>query len=588
MPFARFDRTTAAARPPQIAGTHLFPSLVMLHPDSLALSRLYHWETHAPTRVVMTQPVRDRTGTRSVIDYTWGQVADEARRMAAHLQSLELPPGSTIALLSKNCAHWLIADLAIWLGGYVSVPLYPTLGPATIGKILSHSGARLVFVGKLDDYRRQEPGIPAHLPRVLLPLAPPDAMGTLWERVVADTPPLTGHPQRDADALATVVYTSGTTGEPKGVMHTFATLAQATESGCDHFEVDASSRMLSFLPLAHVAERALIELALLSRSIHVFFAESLDTFLEDLRRARPTVFFAVPRLWLKFQQGVHAKVPPRRLAMLLRLPLVGAVLKRRIVAGLGLDACRFAICGAAPMPIELGRWYERLGLPVVNAYGMTETAAIAHASEPGRLQPGSVGRPYAGLATRIDTATGEIQMRAPWLMTGYFKDEALTRAAFTEDGWLRSGDRGAIEGGGLFITGRVDELFKTAKGKYVAPTPIEDRLVMHPMLEACCVTGASLGQPLGVVMLSEDAQRLARDAAGRSLLQSSLAAHLQAINAQLDPHERLECIAVVSTPWTVESGFVTPTLKVRRQRIDSAYSTHYAAWSRTRQPVVWA
>lgn len=560
----------------------------MLNPESLALPRLYHWETHAPARVVMTQPVRDRTGERSVIDYTWGQVADEARRMAAHLQSLGLPPGSTIALMSKNCAHWLIADLAIWLGGYVSVPLYPTLGPTTIGKILAHSGARLIFVGKLDDYRQQDPGIPAHLPRVLLPLAPADAEGTPWEQVMADTAPLTGQPQRDADELATVIYTSGTTGEPKGVMHTFAKLAQATESGCARYAVDAGSRMLSFLPLAHAAERALIELALLSRSIRVFFAESLDTFVEDLRRARPTVFFAVPRLWLKFQQGVHAKVSPRRLALLLRLPGVGTLLKRRIVAGLGLDACRFAICGAAPMPTELGRWYERLGLPVVNAYGMTETAAIAHASEPGRLRPGSVGRPYAGLVTRIDHATGEIQMRAPWLMTGYYKDEALTRSAFTEDGWLRSGDRGVTEDGELFITGRVDELFKTAKGKYVAPTPIEERLVMHPVLEACCVTGGSLGQPLGVVMLGAEGQRLARDTAGRADLQSSLAAHLQAVNAQLDPHERLCCIAVVSAPWTVESGLVTPTLKVRRSRIDATYSTHYVAWSRTRQPVVWA
>ena len=561
----------------------------MFDPNRLALARLYHWEAHAPNCVVMTQPMRSATGELTLVDYTWAQVADEARRMALHLHSLGLRRGSAIALLSKNCAHWLIADLAIWLGGYVSVPLYPTLGAATIAKILAHSDAQLLFVGKLDDWERQQPGVPAHVPRILLPLAPQGAAGASWQAIVARTPPLTGHPERGGDELATIIYTSGTTGEPKGVMHSFATLAQATESGCTHFAVDAESRMLSFLPLAHAAERALIELALLSRSPHVFFAESLDTFVDDLKRARPTVFFAVPRLWMKFQQGVHLKMPPRRLALLLRLPLIGALVRRRIVAGLGLDACRHAICGAAPMPPELGRWYERLGLPVVDAYGMTETAAIGHASRPGRLRPGSVGRPYDGLETRIDTTTGEIQMRAPWLMLGYFKNDTLTRAAFTADGWLRSGDKGVLDDAGeLSITGRVDDLFKTSKGKYVAPAPIEDRLVMHPALEACCVTGATLGQPLGIVMLAPDAARRAADAVGRAQLQATLAAHLRSLNAELDPHERLDCLAVVSTPWTVESGFVTPTLKVRRDRIHSAYAARYAGWVQARTPVVWA
>lgn len=561
----------------------------MTRPQRLALDDLYHWETHAPERVVMTQPVRDAQGRLTLVDYTWGQVVDEARRMAEHLRALELPPGAAVALLSKNCAHWLIADFAIWLAGCVSVPLYPTLGATTIRKILAHSEARLLFVGKLDAWERQQAGVPAGVPRVLLPLAPRSAQGTPWQSIIAQTPPLAGHPQRAGDELATIIYTSGTTGEPKGVMHSFTNLALATESGCAQFAVDSHSRMLSFLPLAHAAERALVELALLSRSTRVFFAESLDTFLGDMRRARPTVFFAVPRLWLKFQQGIHRKLPPRRLALLLRLPLVGGLLRRRIVAGLGLDACRHAICGAAPMPAALARWYQDLGLPVVDAYGMTETAAIAHASRPGELRPGSVGRPYAGLEARIDAATGEIQMRAPWLMLGYFKDEAQTRDTFTADGWLRSGDKGSIDASGvLSITGRVNEMFKTTKGKYVAPAPIEDRLVMHPALEACCVAGATLGQPLGIVMLAPDAVLQAADAAGRAELQATLGAHLNSVNAELDPHERLDCLAVVSTPWTVENGFVTPTLKVRRDRIDAAYAARYAGWVGARAAVVWA
>ncbi len=553
-------------------------------PGQLALQRLYRWEREAPDRVVLTQPL----GARALRDYTWRELMDEARRMAAHLRSLGYPAGSRIAIVSKNCAHWLIADFAIWIAGHVSVPLYPTLAAATVRQILEHSEARLLFIGKLDGWEAMRPGVPDGLPCIALPLAPPTGQPR-WDDIVAATAPLAGEPVRPGEELATLMYTSGTTGVPKGVMHSFAAFAWSIDAALERIEIDSGARMLSYLPLAHVAERTLIEHGLLATAMHVFFAEALETFAADMRRARPTAFFSVPRLWVKFQQGVHAKMAPGRLRRLLRVPIVGRAIAKKVLAGLGLDACRFAAGGAAPMPPDLLAWYASLGLPIIEVYGMTENCGVSHATLPGIERPGTVGKPYVGVASRLDPESGEIQMKSPGLMLGYYKEPGQTRAALTDDGWLRTGDKGVLDGeGNLRITGRVKDLFKTSKGKYVAPAPIEDRLVMNGALEACVVTGANLGQPLGIVMLNAEAARRAADPAARAQLEASLAAHLAGINGALDPHERLDCIVVVADVWSVENGFVTPTFKVKRNRIEEAYGPMFERWSGDGRAIVWA
>jgi long-chain acyl-CoA synthetase len=552
-------------------------------PEQLALQRLYHWEKTTPDRVILTQPL----GGGAIRDFTWGEAMGEVRRMAAHLRSLGFPPGSRIALLSKNSAHWLLADFAIWMAGHVSVPLYPTLAAGTIRQILEHSESRLLFVGKLDGWEAMRPGVPEGLPCIGLPLAPPNDYPQ-WDAIVAATAPMTESPVRDGNELSTLMYTSGTTGTPKGVMHSFATFAWSIATGLKRVPIDSSARLLSYLPLAHVAERALVEHALLATGMHVFFAESLDTFTTDLQRARPTVFFSVPRLWVKFQQAVSAKMPPEKLQRLLRIPIVRGLVSKKILRALGLDACDHAAGGAAPMPPDLLRWYARLGLPIAEAYGMTENCGVSHATLRGVERVGTVGLPYDGVETRIDPASGEIQMRSPGLMLGYYKEPGLTAEAIDPDGWLHTGDKGVLDAeGNLRITGRVKDLFKTSKGKYVAPAPIEDRLVMNGAVEACVVTGANLGQPLGIVMLNADAAGRAGAPGGRAAIEASLAEHLTKVNDGLDPHEQLDCLVVVTEPWSVENGFITPTFKVKRNRIEEVYAPLFAGWTASRRPVVW-
>ena len=552
-------------------------------PEALALQRLYHWEDTTPDKVALTQPV----GGGAVREWTWRQMMDEVRRMAAHLKGLGFEPGARIALMSKNTAHWLMTDYAIWMAGYVSVPLYPTLASATVRQILTHSEARLLFVGKLDIWDEMRAGIPDGLPTIRLPLSPQfDAPS--WDAIVAATPPMPGRPVRDGNELATIIYTSGTTGVPKGVMHSFGTFAWSASAALKRIGNHQNGRVLSYLPLAHVAERTIVEHGMLGLGLHVYFNESLETFAADMRRARPTIFFSVPRLWVKFQQGVLAKMPKQKLDRMLSIPIVRRVIARKVLTALGLQDCQFAGGGAAPMPPELLRWYQRLGLRLSEVYGMTENCGVSHATLRERPRPGTVGPPYEGIECRLDPDTQEVQMRSPGVMLGYYRNPEQTRDAMTADGWLKTGDKGQIDAeGNLRIVGRVKDLFKTGKGKYVAPAPIEDRLVTHTAVEACCVTGANLGQPLALLMLNAETVGRAADPTERTRLEQSLSAHVELINATLDPHEQLDCVVVVRDAWTVDNDLVTPTLKVKRNRIEAVYGGHYEAWVSSRRTVIW-
>ncbi len=558
--------------------------IVLLSPKALktALEGAYHWESATPGRVYLTQPM----GGGQVVDFTWRETMDQARRMAAHLRSLDLEPGSHIALFSKNTAHWFMADLAVMMAGHVGIPLYPVLDAGTIRQILDHSESRLIFIGKLDGYDAMQDGIADEMPKIALPLAPPiDA--PRWDEIVTATEPFAESPTRDPEELGTIIYTSGSTGVPKGVMLSFGAMATSAASIIEVLATTSEDRMLSYLPLAHVFERWIVETHSLLCGFRVFFAESLDTFANDLKRAQPTLFISVPRLWLKFQAGVFRKLPPVKLARLLKIPIVAGIVRRKVLSGLGLDQVRFAGSGSAPIPPELIQWYRDLGLELLEGYGMSENFACSHVSMPGRSRVGYVGNCYPGVEHRIND-TGEIELKSPGNMMGYYKEPELTREAFTGDGFLKTGDRGEIdEQGRLRITGRIKEIFKTSKGKYVVPSPIENQLLTHAALEQICVSGSGLPQPYALGMLSEEAWAAIADPAKREEIETDLRRHLSDTNDSLVAYEKLQYLVVVKDTWTVENGFLTPTMKIKRAVIEEAYGPHAEAWHAANEPVVW-
>jgi long-subunit acyl-CoA synthetase (AMP-forming) len=556
----------------------------------LILDRVFDHETQLADRSYLTQPL----GQGRVADYSWAQVLDQSRRMAAHLQSRGLPRGARIAILSKNCAHFIMAELAIWMAGYTTVAIFPTETAETIGYVLDHSEASLLFVGKLDTWEAQKPGVSAALPRIAFPLAPDSALKDYegWDAITARTEPLAGQPQRAEDELAMIIYTSGSTGRPKGAMVSFGAISRAATGIVDdlrkRFGEREDSRILSYLPLAHSFERSWVEASsLVDGKTHVFFAESLDTFLQDLQRARPTLFISVPRLWLKFQQGVFAKMPPAKLDRLLGIPILGRIVAKKVLKGLGLDAVRQAGSGSAPLPPELIRWYRRLGLKLFEGYGMTEDNSYSHTSNEQFAEPGYVGVAQPGVQVRI-SPEGEIQIKSPGQFSGYYKQPELTAESFTEDGFFRTGDRGELRADGLLkITGRTKELFKTAKGKYVAPAPIENLLLSNPMVELAMVSGVGQPAAYALVVLAETLRPRTGDAAVRAQVEQELGTLLKQVNTRVADYERLQMIVIAREAWTIENGCLTPTMKIKRSRIEDVASSQVDAWYAGNGKVVW-
>ena len=560
----------------------------MTSPATSVLECIYQHEKNLADKIFLTQPV----GGGKVLDYTWAQTVDQSRRMAAHLKTLGLPHGAKVALLSKNCAHFFMAEMAIWMAGYTTVAIFPTESADTVKFVLQHSESSLLFVGKLDEWHKQAPGVPESMPRIALPLAPATPYDS-WDAITARTQPLQGDVLRDDNDLAMIIYTSGSTGQPKGAMHNFARISEVGHGIAkrinDSLGYDRDHRMLSYLPLAHVFERAWAEtVALVHGRIHMYFAESLDTFIQDLNRAQPTIFVSVPRLWLKFQQGVFAKMPAKKLNLLLSLPFIGKVVAKKVLTGVGLDKVEMAGSGSAPLPPDLIRWYRRIGLNLVEGYAMTEDFAYSHSSDETYNEPGYVGIPYEGVQVRISDE-GEILIKSPGQMVGYYKRPDLDAESFTADGFFKTGDLGSRRPDGqLKITGRLKELFKTSKGKYVAPAPIENLLNAHPMIELSMVSGSGFESAYALVVLAEDMRPKLKQSDVRSEVEKALADLLAEVNQGIADYERLKMLVVASEPWSIENGCLTPTMKIKRSRIEYAVQHQLDNWYASRSNVIWS
>ena len=539
------------------------------------LEMLYKWEQENPNKLYMRQPIKGIWH-----EWTWEDTAKQVRKMAAYLKSLNLQQGSRIGILSKNCAHWMFSDLAIMMAGHVSVPLYPNLNAETLKQILEHSETQVLFVGKLDDFESMRAGVPEKIQCIAYPFYTEEGY-PIWDDLVQNVTPINENLVRDSEELATIIYTSGTTGLPKGVMHKFFSFGFAAKNAVTTIDLDNTEKFFSYLPLCHIAERLLVEMGSLYTGGQISFAESLDTFAQNLSETQPTVFLGVPRIWTKFQQGVLAKLPQKKLNILLGIPIISSLIKKKIRTGLGLNEATNVFTGAAPTPTSTIKWFERLGVKIQEAYAMTENCCYSHVTLNDHIKIGCVGKALPFCEVKL-SEENEILIKHDALMLGYYKEEKMT-AETIKDRWLYTGDEGSIDlDGFLKITGRVKDLFKSSKGKYVAPSPIEMKLSANKNIENVCVVGDGLPQPIALVVLSEYGK-------GRSKedVAASLARTLSVVNPKLDHHEKVKRLVVLQDEWTIENKLLTPTMKVKRNSVEKMHKSNYEVWYDKAEHVVW-
>ena len=545
--------------------------------QSTPLLQFLKWEKEVPNDLFLRQPFSGQWQ-----NWTFQQAGEEARRIASGLKKLNLPHRSNIALLSKNCAHWIMADLAIMMAGHISVPLYATLTAHSIRQILEHSGSKAILIGKLDNYSAQQKGIPQNVIRIGIEKYNINEQYS-WEKMVAEEKTISEIASWDYDELLTIMYTSGTTGKPKGVMHSAGNFDGLINVATTDLKLPLRPRLFSYLPMSHIAERAGVEVIGLYRGASFSFAESLESFPANLADTQPNLFFAVPRIWAKFREKISEKLPPKKLNMLLSSPIINNVIRKSIKKKLGLAAATHIYSGAAPISIDMLEWFDKIGITIFQAIGMTEDCVYSHFNRSGANRFGTVGQALSGLQVKFSSES-EMRIKSPSLLKGYYKEPELTAETFDEDGFLKTGDKAEMDKDGyVTIVGRVKDQFKTDKGKYVSPAPIEMMLLANQDIEQACVVGMAIPQPIALCVLSA-----AGKAKSKEDLAVSLANSINQVNLQLESYEKLEKVVVMKTDWSIENNLMTPTLKVKRNEVEKIHMGRYGAWYST-QPgqVVW-
>lgn len=566
---------------------------------------------------------------------SWSEYWDDVLDVAHALLDLGVQRGDRVAIQSENRREWLVADLATVAVGGVTVGLYPTNPPAEVVHVLRDSGAR-VLVAEDQEQLDKALEVSGELPALehLLYVEPRGIRGRytdprllfwadLLERGRAHRAAHPGAVEQEmartsSGDLMTLIYTSGTTGAPKGAMLTVgnceATIAALTgPAGLLDPPAGPKDQSLSYLPLCHVAERIFTTWNNAATGIQVNFAESIDTVPENLREIQPTFFFAVPRIWEKLLATVQIKQSAastlKRNAGNLGLALsakVGAAMEAnggrhtagsRVLHGiawvlvvralrerLGLRRVRWAGCGAAPVSVEVLRFFLGLGVPVHEVYGMTENTASATANRPGRIRLGTVGEPHDSVELRIDETTGEVLTRGAATFAGYWNRPDATAEAVDAEGWLHTGDVGVLEDGRLRITDRMKDIMITAGGKNVAPSEIENAVKVSPLVKECVVVGDRRPYLTALIGIEPDTvgdwaqkQRIAfttyRDLTEREEVRAAVQEIVDGVNAGLNPVEQIKTFRLLPKLLDHEDGELTATQKVRRSALAERYSS---------------
>jgi long-subunit acyl-CoA synthetase (AMP-forming) len=539
------------------------------------VDKLYELKTNLPDEIFLRQPYGDIWK-----EFTYDEIITDALKMVSALILMGLKKGDHIGIYSKNCYQWIRTEIALILGGFVTVPFYASLTGDDLKEVITLSDIKLLFVGKIDNWEKTKAGIPEDLPVIRFATEETGAKveaGEDWNELTKDMVPDNTGFRPDLDDIWAIFYTSGTTGTPKGAVVTYEAPANLME-GQDapynsfNFKSPGKNTFISYMPLNHIAEQTLIVVCSIYNEGQISFVESLFTFAKNLADVKPSVFLAVPNIWTKFQKGIIAKTP--KLDALLRIPKVAEQVKKKIRQSLGLDNTKLIISGASAMAPATVEWFQKIGIYIQETYGMTEALGIVILQPRDDIRIGKSGKRLEEGEIRIDPETDEIQVKNNWLFKEYYKDPELTRSVFTDDGFYKTGDTGELdEDDYLRVKGRVKDTFKTAKGKFIVPVPIENFFADNEFIEQICVVGQDLPQPIALVQLSDKVKDLNFDE-----IKANLQKTLEKVNDKLQLHEKINKLLVMKEKWSLENGFMTPTNKLKRNVINETYKHLYEKW----------
>jgi len=549
---------------------------------------------------------------------TWRQYAAEVRSAGKSLMALGLNPSDRVNILGFNRPEWAIMDVGAMAVGGVPAGIYTTNSPSECQYIVAHSEAPIVLLedhsqwAKINEVRHQLPDL-RHV--VMMKDAEPvdDELVMSWDEFMAKGSDIADADfdarlnALEGDDLATFIYTSGTTGPPKAVMLTHENVSWTPAQVIEPFGINASDRIVSYLPLSHIAEQSFTIAAAARAGYSVYYAESIDALAENLKEVEPTIFFAVPRVWERFYAGVtaqlgHATGAKAKIAdwargvgrkvsdvrnrggeptgmLAAQYKLASALVFSKVKPALGLGKVRVAASGAAPLATEIKEFFSGLDIIIWEVYGQSEDSGPTSFNLPGRTKFSGVGPAYPNVDVRI-ADDGEILVRGKNVFKGYFKDEAATKETLV-DGWLYSGDLGEFDSDGfLSITGRKKDIIITAGGKNVAPKNLEGGLKIHPLISEVVVIGDRRKYLSCLVTLDDEAAAgfLAQhDLEGPAHESTAIHAEIQAavdrLNADFARVEQIKKFAILPRQLSIEGGELTPTLKVKRNKV----AEHFAA-----------
>ena len=405
--------------------------------------------------------------------------------------------------------------------------------------------------------------------------------GELWEDLQKSQESLKKINIPKPEDLHTIIYTSGTTGTPKGVMHTENNFSVSSKALTGIIKAPDNMRQFSYLPLAHVAERAICNNAFVMGS-SIYFSDTLETFAKDLENCQPHFFFAVPRIWTKFREKILESIPQKKLNILLNIPFLNTKVINKLKHKLGLRHAIFIASAAAPISADLVKWFKKLDINILQGYGMTEDGCVSHFNTPEANKIGTVGKTLKEAKAKL-SPEGEICIKNDCLMKGYYKAPELTSSMFDDEGYLKTGDIGEYDHDGyLTITGRVKDQFKTDKGKYISPSNIELMLSKNTDIEQLCVVGTGIPQPIALITLSELGKSKSKENLSKGLMET-----VSTVNPKLEKHEKIEKVVIMKEDWNVDNGLTTPSLKVKRNAIEKIHQPYYDQWFHSEENVIF-